>query len=512
MSERESKRPEAISRPRLRIPLYVQVLIWFGANLFLLCAALLLISRLISGVSFWDFFEEQQDSRLERQADLVAAALRETGAESWGELLLEKGKALDVSLAVLDLNGKWYGASEALTASLKKQASDELRSSFPLRELSEIEREDSFSNKSERPPESGKYPRPPRLEAEVVFLNGGEGGLRRAGVIIDLTGKPYYYEPRAILVFEGKARVGNEIFLARRPLIFTAIGLLVLSGLLWMPFAFSISRHLSIMTRGAEKISEGNFQVQVARRRGDEIGRLSRAIQRMAGRLEVLVDGQKRFLGDTAHELCSPLVRIRMGLGVLEHRLEGEDERRLQEVSQDVGELARLVDELLAFSKASLTKGRFETQQVSIPVLCEQVVSCETLGFEMELSVPKNLEMETSENLLRRALGNLVRNAARYGEGKELALEVSETSEKVIFLVLDRGPGLPEGWIEKIFEPFARPEKARTREGGGAGLGLAIVKAAAEALEGQVSCRNRDGGGLEVKLELSKKISEKRSP
>ena len=139
-------------------------------------------------------------------------------------------------------------------------------------------------------------------------------------------------------------------------------------------------------------------------------------------------------------------------------------------------------------------------------------MSCETLGFEMELSVPKNLEMETSENLLRRALGNLVRNAARYGEGKELALEVSETSEKVIFLVLDRGPGLPEGWIEKIFEPFARPEKARTREGGGAGLGLAIVKAAAEALEGQVSCRNRDGGGLEVKLELSKKISEKKSP
>ena len=66
----------------------------------------------------------------------------------------------------------------------------------------------------------------------------------------------------------------------------------------------------------------------------------------------------------------------------------------------------------------------------------------------------------------------------------------------------DAGPGLPEEWLEKIFEPFSRPEDARTREGGGSGLGLAIAKTCITSLGGEISCRNRPEGGLRVVMAL----------
>ena len=124
----------------------------------------------------------------------------------------------------------------------------------------------------------------------------------------------------------------------------------------------------------------------------------------------------------------------------------------------------------------------------------------ESLGNEFQVVGGEELEVRTNPDLLKRALGNLVRNAVRYGEGKPLKVKVEKHGEEVWIGVLDRGPGLPEGWEERVFEPFARPEEARTREGGGAGLGLAIVKTCAESLGGRVFCRNRETGGLEVVL------------
>ena len=90
----------------------------------------------------------------------------------------------------------------------------------------------------------------------------------------------------------------------------------------------------------------------------------------------------------------------------------------------------------------------------------------------------------------------------RYAGGKPIDLVIESHSSEVWIGVLDRGPGLPEDWTERVFEPFSRPDLARTREGGGAGLGLAIVKACLDSLGGRVFCRNRQTGGLEVVLVL----------
>ena len=204
-----------------------------------------------------------------------------------------------------------------------------------------------------------------------LFLRGrvakeGVGWARKSISLV----KEYRHPPEGVLTFYAKRGGRNEIFINWSLFALIGVGLLVLSGLVWLPFVHRVTKRLRLMTEGAERISEGDFQVNVASSRGDEIGRLSRVIQRMSSRLGVLVDGQKRFLGDTAHELCSPLVRIRMGLGVLEQGLDGASRERLQAVEEEVGELARLVDELLAFSKALLAKGDVGLK----PVFCVSFV------------------------------------------------------------------------------------------------------------------------------------------
>lgn len=514
----------SLKMPRWGLPLYAQVLIWFFINVALVFLVLWVVLKFQFGVSVAGIFHEELRQRVEPRAELVAAELRESALTDWKGVLSVREKELGVRLAVLTLAGEWTGQL-GLPDALVEEAEAKFgmnadRESWgpppdgkgPNRQGGPRgpggrEREDLGFGGPERGPrdveEVRRQPFPRLLvgrEARMTFSSLGAQGGRWAGTEIYLGGETFRHPPRGLLVMYVDQGAKSEIFVDWKPLVILGVGLLLFSGLVWLPFVHRVTKRLRLMTEGAERISEGDFEVNVASNRGDEIGGLSRVIQRMSVRLNQLVEGQKRFLGDTAHELCSPLVRIRMGLGVLEQQLEGKDRDRLEAVESEVGELARLVDELLEFSKASLAKGDLNLESVILRELCSEVSQKEALGNECEVVGGLGLEIETNPDLLKRALGNLVRNSARYGEGKPLQVKIEKHGGEVWIGVLDRGPGLPDGWAERVFEPFARPEEARTREGGGAGLGLAIVKTCAESLSGRVFCRNRETGGLEVVL------------
>src|SRR6202000_411277 len=121
-----------------------------------------------------------------------------------------------------------------------------------------------------------------------------------------------------------------------------------------------ITRSISRMTRATEKIAEGNFDVRTQVRRQDELGFLSEAINRMAERLPGVVSGQKRFLGDIAHELCSPIARIQVALGILEQRADEKQKAYLQDLREEVEQMSGLVNELLSFTKASMGSARLK--------------------------------------------------------------------------------------------------------------------------------------------------------
>ena len=224
----------------------------------------------------------------------------------------------------------------------------------------------------------------------------------------------------------------------------------------------------------------------------------------MAGRLAGVVTGQKRFLGDIAHELCAPLSRTQMALGILEQRADDKQKAYVEDLREEVQHMSSLVNELLSFSKASLGATATKLGPVRLRAIAEEAARRESIeGAQVRLDVPADLSVLAEPELLVRALANLLRNAVRYaGEAGPITVSARQDDAEVLLTVADCGPGVPEPELARIFDPFYRLDASRDATTGGVGLGLAIVKTCVESCRGSVSCRNRQPSGLEVTIRL----------
>jgi two-component system sensor histidine kinase CpxA len=308
----------------------------------------------------------------------------------------------------------------------------------------------------------------------------------------------------AVLLIVSPSLHGGGLFFDLRPWLVVGGTVVVLSALFWLPLVRGITRSLAATTHATGQIAEGRFDVRVPTHRRDELGQLGEAVNRMAQRLEGLVQGQKRFLGDIAHELCSPLARIQMSLGVLEQRLDPRHRAHLDELREEVEQMSGLVGELLSFSKASLGARAVTLEPVDLPSLVETAVRREgARGGEIRVTVPAGLRVQAAPELLQRALANVVRNAVRYAsDAGPITISAATEAGGVVVRVQDLGPGVPEASLPRLFDLFYRVDEARTRETGGVGLGLTIVKTCLEACGGTVTCRNLQPRGFEVSLSL----------
>ena len=315
--------------------------------------------------------------------------------------------------------------------------------------------------------------------------------------------------PGVCLVLVSTSLRGGGLFFDYVPWLLVGGGLALVSVLLWLPFVHGLTRALARMTNTAEEIAQGRFHTAPPARRRDELGRLGRALGHMAHRLDGFVTGQRRFLGDTAHELLSPLARLEVALSILEQQAAskahaGYAARALDEVRH----LADIVQDLLSFTKAGMRPAGVELEPVPLAELVEKAVRRESAEKWIVSAVAGDLKVCAEPDLLVRALANAVRNAVRYaGDAGPITITAQPGSgpdggETVSLVVADQGPGVPPGSLDRLFDPFYRPEDARTRETGGNGLGLAIVKSCVEACGGQVSVCNRVPHGLELTFTL----------
>lgn len=505
-----------------RMPLYGRVLLFVCLNLIV---GVLLIGWILQdyyGLGKDDLIANTVERRMEGMARLLIPALDGVEMSQWDRILEETGETHGVELAVYRPNASRRHAG--IDRELPDELVQFLKKRFPPppsgprdrprrgpRQGGDDPLDDLLRGEGPGPPRgrpdgpNGERPRrsPARAGQVRVEALGRYGSPEQEMAAVHIWIKPRQNVPNDLMLIIWKTDGPSQVFFSWKPLLYGVIGLLVFTTVLWVPFVYRITRRLGILTRGAESISEGDFQIDVASDRGDELGRLSRSVQRMSTRLDEYVTGQKRFLGDIAHELCSPLVRIRMGLGVLEHQLAKEDYTKLENISDEVEELSQLVNELLDFSKASMKPDTLELEDVDMHELCHYIISREAAEEGVQVQVQGGLRIKSRRDLLRRAVGNIVRNAIRYaGTSTPIVLSVKQEGEGVCIRVDDSGPGLPEEWLEKVFEPFSRPEQARTREGGGSGLGLAIAKTCITSLGGKIYCENRDEGGLGVVIKL----------
>jgi len=295
----------------------------------------------------------------------------------------------------------------------------------------------------------------------------------------------------------------NSFFFDYKPWLFSVILIALVSVACWLPLIRSLTRTISAMTTATGQIAEGRFEVQLPVNRRDELGRLSESINQMAHRLSGYVNGQRRFLGDIAHELCAPVARIQLSLGILEHRSTETMQPYVSTIDEEVQHMSSLVNELLSFSKASLGASA-ALEPVNLAETVSRAVERErTDGAAIQVDVPASLSVSAQPDYLFRSVSNVLRNAIRYA-GADGPIEISarQVETQAVISVADHGPGVPPAELEEIMKPFYRPEGARQRETGGVGLGLAIVRSCMEACGGTVSCRNRAPKGFLVELRI----------
>lgn len=504
-----------------RFPLLAKVLGWLVLHLVILGLAFFIFVRWQLGLGLDSLLSGSAGERLGAFGDAVAVRIAELPVRRWNEEIKPLADVKNVRAAVLHPPeaGPFPLPLPANVLEKAKSAMPPQRENPrpPPRAPGPPPRPGSHG--PDGPPgfEDGEpLPPPPRdapnrhrgddgpagsqAKSRPLFLiRGDHGDGYWAGVLLHMPA--FGNRPRSpvVLIIRADGLDGSGMFFDFKPWLWGGIAVLILSVAFWTPFVWGITRYVRRLTLAADQIASGSFQVSLPLRGNDELGSLGRAIESMAARLDHLVTGQKRFLGDAAHELCAPLARIRTGLGILEMKLAGHESAALSSIESDTAELAALVNEILAFSRAG---NRSTTRDlIVLEPLVREVLSREAADLDVEVAVPPSIMVLADPKLLERALGNLIRNAFTHaGPGAKVTIRAVEAADAVSITVADNGPGVPVSEISRIFEPFYRLDRSRSRDTGGSGLGLAIVRTAIETCGGEVSASLPENGGFAVTL------------
>jgi two-component system sensor histidine kinase CpxA len=498
-----------------RLPLYTKILGWFFLNLLFLALVFLLILGMQFRFGLNAILAGLADDRLEAVSEVIRHELNEKPRGEWEGIFERFNSAYAVKFSLFRGDGSRVAGQDVALPSEVRMRVLEHRLPGPAAEgRPRRQRQDDPPRAQEGPRADGPPP-----EARRQNLDRPAGERRTQKLFVHSRNPSRYWalvrfaipeagRPRPApmtLVISSETLSGGGLFFDYRPWAAIAGMVLVVSVLFWFPLVRGITRSISQMTSATAQIAEGRFDVRVESHRNDEMGSLAESINGMAARLASLVDGQKRFLGDIAHELCAPIARLQMALGILEHQADPKQQESLADLREEVQEMSTLVNELLSFSRASLRPRDAALHSVNVLAIASSVVERESRNHNspVEVRISKDIQAKADPELLARALANLLRNALRYAASAGPVIIAAETDQtRTRITISDSGPGVPESTLPRLFEPFYRPDAARRRETGGAGLGLAIVKSCVEACGGAVSCRNLAPAGFQVEIVL----------
>lgn len=263
---------------------------------------------------------------------------------------------------------------------------------------------------------------------------------------------------------------------------------------------------LQKLGEAAAAIAQGRLDTRVdpsLKKRKDEIAALARNFDRMAERIEALVEGQRRLLGDVSHELRSPLSRLMVALSLVKQGPPEESGENLDRIGIEARRLDTLIGQLLTLTRIDTGVDRkspalfdlanlvqeiasdadFEARARNRRVVVEHADACQIRGFEESM---------------RSAIENVMRNAVRHtAEGTAVVIALRREGKEAVLEVRDSGPGVPSEMLFAIFLPFQRVADGASD---GAGLGLAIARRAVEIHGGRIEARNLPQGGLVVEI------------
>ena len=254
-------------------------------------------------------------------------------------------------------------------------------------------------------------------------------------------------------------------------------------------FAFSaVWKDLVNIRQTAEQLGQGNLKARTENVKGWLFKPLANVLNNMGTQIEHLVSTNQTISHAMAHELRTPLARMRFELSMLEESSDDHEKALLQKgMSDDIDELETLINASLNYFKMQQSNIELNLTNVSLKEWGEKV--CQSLalfkpeGFELVCN-SQDVEAKIDINLVETMVKNLLLNAFKYATHKAV-LNITKQDHRVILEIDDDGTGIPFDAREKIFMPFARLDTSRTRSTGGYGLGLAYVKLMAEFHDGK---------------------------
>lgn len=279
-------------------------------------------------------------------------------------------------------------------------------------------------------------------------------------------------------------------------------------------FARHIARPLEQLASNAKSFGRGALGARSSLQRMDEIGDLGRAFDDMAERVTRLMSAQQELLINVSHELLTPMSRIRIAVDLIADGNAGEAHEMVREITHDLLELERLLDDVMTVAKFDLSNVEDDKNLMPLrpsPLLVSSVVEkavlrfrsqCETHPVVVETKSPLPA-IHADLVLLRRVVENLLENARKYSEvGSEIRVSSQASATHVEVSVEDRGMGIEQADLGQVFTPFFRGDRSRSRATGGVGLGLALAIRVVRAHGGNIDIESEPGIGTKVTLRL----------
>jgi signal transduction histidine kinase len=278
------------------------------------------------------------------------------------------------------------------------------------------------------------------------------------------------------------------------------------SSLLWQFFVLSavtivlvalavnwVTRPLSELADAAERLGNDLEASPLPEHGASELRRAARAFNSMQERLARYLKSRVTALSAISHDLKTPITRMRLRAELI------EDPTLRDSLLRDMSELEAMVRSALEFIRGleSVEPAQPTDINALIGSICDDFRES---GHDVTVTGSAGSPYPAQPQALKHCLVNLIDNACKYGGAARI--EVEERGQALVVRVRDRGFGLPEGELEKVFEPFYRCESSRSRDTGGTGLGLAIARNVAQLHHGRVSLRNHPDGGVEATLAL----------
>lgn len=269
-----------------------------------------------------------------------------------------------------------------------------------------------------------------------------------------------------------------------------------ISAIAMAPVAYLFARRLStpikLFAEAAERLGRDPRAEPLEVSGPSEVGIAVRAFNDMQERLRRYVEDRTAMVGAIAHDLRTPLTRLRF-------RIEGLPEEQRAKMANDIDQMEEMISAALTFVRDASRPGERTPLELSslLESLCDEMAET---GASTQVESGEKVVLEGDPMALRRLFSNLLENAVKFG-GRARARVFSDASNAFVEIE-DDGPGIPPSDREKVFEPFYRREPSRSRQTGGIGLGLAVVRSIARGHGGDVDLVNRAGGGLTARVQL----------